>query len=136
LAPPFGIELRFTEEQVTVERYAIEAGELAEERTPNLREQVLLCLLNDAAFPKEIAESVDAEYRSVKNEVSRLRREGLVEDTGVREGQAQQVRLTDSGRRVAAGVTTSRPSVSSDDAVTRLGDAAYDAPDGEWRLSI
>jgi hypothetical protein len=128
LAPSFGVELRFTEEKVTVERYAVEAGELAEEWTPNLREQVLLCLVNDAAFPKEIAKSVDAEYPSVKNEVSKLRREGLVEDTGVRDRQAQQVRLTDSGRRVAAGVTASRSSVSSDDAVTR--------PDDGWRLSI
>jgi hypothetical protein len=102
-AVPFGLELRFTEEQVTVEPYVIDAGGLAEEHAFTVREKVLLWLVAGPAFPKEISDAVYAEYGSVKNEVSLLRREGLVEDTGERDGQAQQVRLTESGRRVAGG---------------------------------
>ena len=65
-AVPFGLELRFTEEQVTVEPYVIDAGGLAEEHAMTVREKALLWLVAGPAFPKEISDAVHAEYGSVK----------------------------------------------------------------------
>ena len=97
---PFGIQLEFSEEAVRVKRYALEADALAEERSLSLREKILLTLASGPAFAKEIAEATDGEYQSVKNTVSQLRREGLVEDTGELKGQSRRVRLTNAGSRV------------------------------------
>jgi hypothetical protein len=103
---PFGIELRFSDEEVELERFALEAGELAEERTMNLRDKILLHLKDAPAFPRETAENTASEHQSVKNEITRLRREGLVEDTGKLQGQSKQVRLTASGERAASVIAS------------------------------
>jgi hypothetical protein len=98
---PFGIQLEFSEEAVVVERYALEAEELVKERSLNLREKILLTVASGPAFAKEIADATDGEYQSVKNTISQLRREKLIEDTGEANGQSRQVCLTNAGSRVA-----------------------------------
>lgn len=124
MIPPFGIQLAFSEEEVTVERFVLEAEELARERSLNLREKILLTLNSGPAFAKEISDATESEYQSVKNTVSRLRREGLIEDTGEVDGQSRQVRLTEVGSRVAQ-----RNSV-----ITPIGDE-YAIPVGNGHLT-
>lgn len=127
---PFGIEWRFSEEKVEVQRFALEAGELVAERTLNLRDKMLLSLISGSAFLTEVAENTGSNYQSVKNEASRLRREGLVEDTGATQGQARQVRLTDSGKRAASAIA-SRTYIGGDQAI-KLGETEATAgPDAD-----
>jgi DNA-binding MarR family transcriptional regulator len=117
MVPPFGIQLEFSEEKILVERYTLEAEELAKERTLNLREKVLLSLVSGPTFPKEISDATESGYQSVKNNISQLRREGLVEDTGRVESQSRQVRLTEAGSRVASVLAYSLP-IGRDYAIT------------------
>jgi hypothetical protein len=117
MTAPFGVQLEFSEEKIVVERYALEAEELAKERTPNLREKILLALASGPAFPKEISDATESGYQSVKNAISQLRREGLVEDTGGVESQSRQVRLTEAGSRVACVLAYSLP-IGRDYAIT------------------
>ena len=92
----------------------LDATELAEESTLNARDRVLLTLKNGPAYPADIVEMCDMPLGTVKNELTRLRKRGLLEYTGEVQGQARQVRLTEDGLSVT-GVTDP---IGSCDAVT------------------
>jgi hypothetical protein len=78
---------------------------------------VLLTLKNGPAYPADIVEMCDMPLGTVKNELIRLRKRGLVEYTGEAQGQARQVRLTEDGLSVT-GVTDP---IGGCDAVTPSG---------------
>jgi hypothetical protein len=119
-AEPFGAKLTFTEERITVDAHALDATELAEETVLNSGDRVMLALKSGPAYPADIAETCVMPLGTVKNELTRLRKRGLVEYTGEGEGQARQVRLTETGLSVT-GVTVP---IESCDAVTpRHGDS-------------
>jgi AAA domain-containing protein len=99
---PFGAKLRFTEEEIGVEAHALDATELAEESVLNAEERVLLVLKDGPAFPPDIAEACDMPLGTVKNGLTRLRKRGLVEETGNVRDQAREVRLTEDGLSVTA----------------------------------
>lgn len=105
-AAPFGIEIGFSEDKIKLERFALEAGELAGEGTMNLRDKLLLRLRDAPAFPRDAADETGSEYQSVKNEFTRMRREGLMEDTGEVRDRSKEVRLTDSGERAASVIAS------------------------------
>ncbi|MDP9474798.1 MAG: AAA family ATPase [Actinomycetota bacterium] len=105
LADPFGIELSFSEEQVRLDRMELGAEDLREEDTLNSNDRVLLALVDGPAFPDAVAESTGLARQTVKNALTKLRREELVEPTGERERQAEQVRLTGAGFAAAARCT-------------------------------
>ena len=46
------------------------------------------------AYPWEIAEHTGVQLKTVKNVLTGLRKQGVVEPTGATEGQAEQVRLS------------------------------------------
>src|SRR5215208_5971747 len=94
LAEPFGVKLTFSEETVTLENLVLKATELAEEATLTAPERVKLALEDGLAYPWEIAESTGVQLKTVKNVLTGLRKQGLVETTGQTEGQAEQVRLS------------------------------------------
>ncbi len=93
LAEPFGVALTFSEEAVTLEAVELKAAELAEEATLTAPERVKLTLQDGPAYPWEIAEATGVPLKTVKNVLTGLRKQGVVEPTGETEGQAEQVRL-------------------------------------------
>ena len=115
-AEPFGARLAFTEEKITVAAHELDATELAEEGTLNARDRVMLALRDAPRYPADIVEACVMPLGTVKNELTRLRKRGLVEYTGETDPrtQAKEVRLTEDGLAVT-GVTDP---IRSRDAVT------------------
>jgi hypothetical protein len=115
-AEPFGARLAFTEEKITVDAHVLDATELAEEGTLNARDRVSLALKDGPAYPADVAETCVMPLGTVKNELTRLRKRGMVEYTGEIDPRtkAKEVRLTEDGLAVT-GVTHS---IEGCDAVT------------------
>jgi hypothetical protein len=115
-AEPFGAKLRFSEEEITVSEHSLDATELAQEHTLNAGHRVMLVLKDGPAYPTDIAEKSEMPHGTVKNELTQLRKRGLVGYTGEVEPQtkAKEVRLTKDGLSVT-GVTDP---IESCDAVT------------------
>ena len=94
LVEPFGATLTFAEDEVVLAPVELEAAELAEEATLNAADRVRLALEQGPAYPWEIAEFTGLAVKTVKNTLSGLRKQGLVEPTGVTENRTEQVRLS------------------------------------------
>src|SRR5215207_678768 len=94
LAEPFGVKLSFTEQAVSLEGVELDASELAEEATLNATERVKLALEGGAAYPWEIAEHTGLALKTVKNVLTGLRKQEVVEPTGETENRTEQVRLS------------------------------------------
>jgi hypothetical protein len=94
LAEPFGVKLYFSEEAVSLEAVELDASELAEEATLNATDRVTLTLQNDPAYPWEIAEHTGLAIKTVKNVLTGLRKQGVVEATGEVENRTERVRLS------------------------------------------
>jgi len=93
LARPFGIQLGFTEEAVTLDSTELDSYELAEEGTLNATDRVKLALGDGPAYPWEIADATELQVKTVKNALTGLRKQGIVEATGEQSGRTEQVRL-------------------------------------------
>ena len=94
LAEPFGVKLSFTEQAVSLEAVELDASELAEEATLNATDRVKLALENGPAYPWEIAEHTGLAVKTVKNVLTGLRKQEVVEPTGEVENRTEQVRLS------------------------------------------
>lgn len=94
LAEPFGATLTFAEDEVALEPVELEAAELAEEATLNATDRVKLALEQGPAYPWEIAEFTGLAVKTVKNTLTGLRKQGLVESTGEAENRTEQVQLS------------------------------------------
>jgi len=94
LAEPFGVTLSFTEEAVSLETLELDASELAEEATLNSTDRVELALEGGPAYPWEIAEHTGLAVKTVKNALTGLRKQGVVEPTGEVDKRTEQVRLS------------------------------------------
>jgi hypothetical protein len=118
-AKPFGARLAFTEEKIIVDAHVLDATELAEEGTLNARDRVMLVLKDTPGYPADIAETCVMPLGTVKNELTRMRKRGLVEYTGEIDPRtkAKEVRLTEDGLAVT-GVTGP---IGGRDAVTPEG---------------
>jgi hypothetical protein len=113
-AEPFGAKLTFTEEKITVDAHTLDATELAEETVLNARDRIMLALKGGPAYPQDISERCVMPLGTVKNELTRLRKRGLVKYTGEVQGQSRQVCLNEDELSVT-GVTDP---IESCDAVT------------------
>jgi hypothetical protein len=94
LAEPFGVKLSFTEEAVGLEAVELDASELAEEATLNATDRVKLSLESGPAYPWEIAEHTGLAVKTVKNTLTGLRKQEVVEPTGEVENRTERVRLS------------------------------------------
>ena len=94
LAEPFGATLTFAEDEVALEPIELEASELAEEATLNAADRVKLVLEQGPAYPWEIAEFTGLAVKTVKNTLTGLRKQGLVEPTGETENRTERVQLS------------------------------------------
>lgn len=94
LAEPFGVKLSFSEEAVGLAPVELQAAELAEETTLNAADRVKLALENGPSYPWEIAETTGLAIKTVKNALTELRKQSMVEATGEIENRTEQVRLS------------------------------------------
>src|SRR5215211_5704523 len=94
LAEPFGVKLSFTEEAVGLEAVELDALELAEEATLNATDRVKLALEGGPAYPWEIAEHTGLALKTVKNALTGLRKQEVVEPTGEVENRTERIRLS------------------------------------------
>ncbi len=94
LAEPFGATLTFAEYEVTLEPVELAAAELAEEATLNATDRVKLALEQGPAYPWEIAEFTGLAVKTVKNTLTGLRKQDVVEPTGQTEIRTEQVQLS------------------------------------------
>ena len=94
LADPFAVKLTFTEERISVEAAEMNAAALAEERTLNATDRVRLALQEGPLFPVDIAKVTGLSLNTVKNVLTKLKKQGIVETTGERNGDGtEEVRL-------------------------------------------
>jgi len=96
LLKPFGARLSFTEEMVRVEAVELEEGDLAEEGTLNANTRVLLALTGlGEATPSEVHEVLsDFSLGTVKKELSKLRKDGKVRETGEARDRQKVLKLS------------------------------------------
>jgi AAA domain len=93
LVEPFGVKLSFSEEAVSLEAIELDASELAEEATLNATDRVKLALESGPAYPWDIAEQTGLAVKTVKNVLTGLRKQQIVEPTGELENRTEKVRL-------------------------------------------
>lgn len=100
-AEPFGVKVAFEAGSISMEREELKAEDLSEERVLNTSDRVLLALNDGPRFPEDFySQSVwGVEMPTVKNNISKLRKDGLVRDTGNKEGQSREIELTEAGRQ-------------------------------------
>ena len=94
LAEPFGVKLSFSEEAVSLEAIELDSSELAEEATLNATDRVKLALEGGPAYPWEIAEATGLAVKTVKNALTGLRKQKIVEPTGETEDRTERGRLS------------------------------------------
>src|SRR3712207_4329159 len=94
LAEPFGVKLSFSEGAVSLEAVALDPSELAEEATLNAADRIRLAFREGPKYPEELAEDTGIALKTVRNNLSRLRKAGEVEPTGEHEGRSEQLRLS------------------------------------------
>lgn len=95
VADPFGAKVTFGD-SVAVEAQELGASDLAEEGTLNASDRVKLALQEGPAYAEEIEDATGLALGTVKNKLSDLRKAGVVEPTGKKKGQAEQVQLASS----------------------------------------
>lgn len=79
---PFGASVEFVEDKVKINVRELDAGELAGERTLNAIDRVSMALEDGPMYPENIADATGLELGSVKNVLTKLRKNGTVKDTG------------------------------------------------------
>ena len=94
LAEPFGLKLAFSEDSVALDAVELDAVELAQEATLNASDRVKLALEDGPAYPWEIAEATGLAVKTVKNTLTGLRKQEVVESTGETESRTEQIRLS------------------------------------------
>jgi DNA-binding Lrp family transcriptional regulator len=93
LLDPFGAEITFEEEKITVERTDLTQAELAEEATVSIKKRILIALEDGPEFTDALAERLNAEHKTISNRVAELAESGKVEYTGRVENRYREVRL-------------------------------------------
>lgn len=101
-AEPFGAKVTFGD-QVVVEGQDLDQADLAEEGTLNSSDRVRHALQGGPAYPDELVERTGLERGNVSNCLTKLKKAGVVETTGERQGRSEQVRLTSSSSLLLRG---------------------------------
>ena len=97
LLDPFGAEITFGENETRISGREIEAGELLVQREPTVKDKIRATLEeNGGMFPDAISEATGVPLATVKNNLTEMRKNEEVEDTGDRDGNAREVRLKTS----------------------------------------
>ena len=128
LAEPFGVKVVFEPGKIFVSREELDAADLSEERILNTSDRVLLALSDGPAFPNGFySQSVwGVEFSTVKNNITKLRKDGLVQDTGEIEGQAREIELTEAGRKYVEDYLCHHATVKRHGVMPPIGDRDRD----------
>ena len=95
-ADPFGVVVEFSDEQITVRSEKLDPADLAEEGTINSIDRVRMALEDGPKYPADIAEATGLAVKTVKNALTKLRKNGIVVATGSVQHQAEEVSLVSS----------------------------------------
>src|ERR671932_2069414 len=108
---PFKIRIDFAPDAISLEREELEEEELRTEQSLNATDRVLLALLDSPAVPEKIRELTG--IAAVGNILTKLRKEPAhIEETGVTEGKAKEVQLTELGQERALRIKNrGRPTI-------------------------
>ena len=82
LVEPFTVRIGFTEQTITLQREALDEEDLREEQTLNAPDRVLLTLMDGRAIADGIAQMARIPLGTVRNALSKVERQGLIEPTG------------------------------------------------------
>jgi hypothetical protein len=93
LVDPFGVKLEFSEESVSLEAVELDPAQMAEEATLTAPERVKLALQDGPLYPSEISDATGVPSKTVKNSLTGLRKQGIVEPTGGKVGREERVRV-------------------------------------------
>jgi hypothetical protein len=94
---PFEIVLRFNEAWVRLERSDLDASDLATEGSLFAPDKVRHALADGPAYPDDLAEATGLATKTVQNALTKLKKKGVVEETGeVSETGSREVRLSSS----------------------------------------
>jgi hypothetical protein len=81
---PFGVRFTFAEKKVEVEAIALQDTELVDETYVPVKDRIVAALRPGEATIRDLAELTGAEVGTIRNKISELKGEGIVEDTGYR----------------------------------------------------
>jgi len=92
---PFEIVLRFNEAWVRLERSELDASDLATEGSFFAPDKVRHALAEGPAYPDDLAEATGLATKTVQNALTKLKRKGIVEETGeISDTGAREVQLS------------------------------------------
>jgi len=120
---PFDVRLAFKQGKIEAEPIDRHNADLATERNVKAEDRVRHALARGPAFPDELAASTNLAVGTVRNCLTKLRREGIVEDTGETDVLSRQVRLSSSSTSSYKG------SDDDDDEFRRRVNLAFEAFD-------
>jgi DNA-binding transcriptional ArsR family regulator len=119
---PFKVHLTFDEDKIALDRDQLAAEEPQKTRVLNTPDRVLLALSGGPAYTEELVEPTGAVLGTVGNALTRLKRRGLVEETGERRGNAREVRLSEDGEEYVREHIEVRGASSSSSSTYEGGD--------------
>jgi DNA polymerase-1 len=94
LRDPFEVQITFSKDTITTEARELDSEDLSAEQTLNSTERVVQALKGGPAFPTEIEDKTGLALGTVKNVLTRLKKQGRVKETGERDKTgAHQVQL-------------------------------------------
>lgn len=127
---PFEAQLLFHTTRVEIRHQTLGTEEVATEGSLNTAQKIRRLLREGPMFPEELADKIEVGEGTVKNNLTKLRKNGEVEDTGVKSDTgARQVRLAQ------APSSSSRPYSDNDDDDGRLAEVVTRRPTGTALLS-
>ncbi len=94
---PFEVRIAFSEAWVRLERLELDSADLAAEGSLSAPDKIHMALAEGPSYPEDIAEATNLALGTVQNAITKLKKQGVVEPTGEKRGNAQEVRLTDAG---------------------------------------
>ena len=135
---PFEARLLFHKTKVEIYHRALDTEDIAAEGSLNTTQKIRRLLVEGPMFPEQLAEKIDVSEGTVKNSLTKLRKNREVEDTGVEsDTRARQVQLA----RVPSSSSFSVSGCDDDDGrqdgdrhevVTRTPTGTPPLSAGEW----
>src|SRR5215204_1821775 len=125
---PFVVRTLFEEKKIVLSHEALSEESLREESVLNATDRVLLSLLDGPSYPADLQEKTN--LAGVGNIITKLKRKELIELTGQKVCNSDEVRITEKGQGLAAAIR-SRLSSSSLNTPSTSGDDEADESGGD-----
>src|SRR5215211_5351952 len=94
LRDPFEVQITFSKDAIATEARELDSEDLSAQQTLNSTERVIQALKGGPAFPTEIEDKTSLALGTIKNALTKLKKKGRVENTGVQDKTgAHQIHL-------------------------------------------